>query len=710
MLTQLGIIRELSLVFTGNELFLGLTLAGWMGGTALGAGWLFPRLPARLRTTDNLILAGYALLNSLMLPAALLLCRSTRLWLRVPAGLDLGFGHMLMATVITTLPAAAAGGIWYAGLLAKTNREHDYIRPPGYSAVNRAGYLFGFETLGACLAGVAFTFWLAFYWNPWTISAGIFFVTGLYVLCLQAPYGKKKIWLSLAILMLLFFSNPWARLDRISSAWRQAPGRQLLSDYTARGHVSLYEDQGFYSAYYSGKWIFSFPDPDSAEPPALLPFLISPKHRQIALFNGGPEILNLLLSQHGVEQITIFNEDPQAQSAWQSAFPNSWKNNYFNPRVKCKLGDGRMLLKQDPAVYDIIILATPPPDNLSMNRFYTLEFMRLLRSRLAPDGILEYYLPYSPNRINARESALLGSLWHTLKTVFPHVLLLSGSRLYFLASPQSDLSALTPESLAPRLKQLSIKTSTLTKENLPLLFDSRRMKEMRTILDSTRGLLNTDQRPLATVFQSLFWLSRYTGPAAMGAGILLGILVLVLIRAIIARRIRPDFLILGTAGGAGICLELFVISAFQSSRGDLWQEIGLLFGTFMAGLALGGFAAGKVKSPRLWRWLIVVSLALVCILAYFLVYKTNGNLLVALGILLAGGMGVGGLYGIICLGGDSQKAASAWAADLAGSLGGALLANTLLLPLLGKYAGLAPAGLLILTALLAGKVREKTVQ
>jgi len=344
-----------------------------------------------------------------------------------------------------------------------------------------------------------------------------------------------------------------------------------------------------------------------------------------------------------------------------------------------------------------------------MNRFYTLEFMRLLRSRLAPDGILEYYLPYSPNRINARESALLGSLWHTLKTVFPHVLLLSGSRLYFLASPQSDLSALTPESLAPRLKQLSIKTSTLTKENLPLLFDSRRIKEIRTNLDSTRGLLNTDQRPLATVFQSLFWLSRYTGPAAMGAGILLGILVLVLIRAIIARRIRPDFLILGTAGGAGICLELFVISAFQSSRGDLWQEIGLLFGTFMAGLALGGFAAGKVKSPRLWRWLIVVSLALVCILAYFLVYKTNGNLLFALGILLAGGMGVGGLYGIICLGGDSQKAASAWAADLAGSLGGALLANTLLLPLLGKYAGLAPAGLLILTALLAGKVPEKTV-
>ncbi len=710
MLTQLGIIRELSLVFTGNELFLGLSLAGWMGGTALGAGWLFPRLPVRLRTPDNFILTGYALLNSLMLPVGILLCRSTRLWLGVPVGLDPSFGHMLMATVITTLPAAAAGGLWYAGLLAKTNTEHDFIRPPGYAAVNRAGYLFGFETLGAGLAGLAFTFWLAFYWNPWTISAGIFLATGLYVLGLQVSFGRKKIWLSLAILMLLLLSNPWALLDRISSGWRQAPGRSLLSSYTARGHVSLHEDQGLYSAYYSGKWIFSFPDPDSAEPLALLPFLISPKHRQIALFNGGPEILNLLLSQPGVEQITIFNEDPQAQSAWQRAFPTPWKNNYLDPRVRHKLGDGRMLLKQEPALYDIIILAISPPGNLSTNRFYTLEFMRLLRSRLTPDGILEYHLPYSPNRINARESALLGSLWHTLKTSFPHVLLLSGNQLYFLASPGCDLSALTPEVLAQRLKHLSIKSSTLTTAHLPLLFDARRIKEICTILDSTRGLLNTDQRPLATVFQSLFWLSRYTGPASMGAGILLGILVLVLIRAIMARKIRPDFLILGTAGGAGICLELFVITAFQSSRGNLWKEIGLLFGAFMAGMALGGFAAGKVKSPRHWRRLIAISLASVCILAYFLVFKTDGNLLVALGILLAGGMGVGGLYGIICLGADSQKAASAWAADLAGSLGGAFLANTLLLPLLGKYAGLAPAGLLILTVLLAGKVHEKTAR
>ena len=710
MLTQLGIIRELSLVFTGNELFLGLSLAGWMGGTALGAGWLFPRLPVRLRTPDNFTLAGYALLNSLMLPTAILLCRSTRLWLGVPAGLDLSFGHMLIVTVITTLPAAAAGGLWYAGLLTKTNKERDYIRPPGYTAVNRAGYLFGFETLGACLAGLAFTFWLAFYWNPWTISAGIFFATGLYVLSLQVPLGEKKIWLSLAILMLLLFSNPWAPLDRISSGWRQAPGRQLLSEYTARGHAALYEDQGLFSAYYSGKWVFSFPDPDSSEAPALLPFLISPKHRQIALFGGGPEILQLLLDQPEVEQITIFNEDPQALSAWQAAFPKSWKSLYFDPRVKCQLGDGRMLLKQDPALYDIIILATPPPDNLSMNRFYTLEFMRLLRSRLAPDGILEYYLPYSPNSINTRESALLGSLWHTLKTSFPHVLLMSGNQLYFLASPNSDLSALTPEVLASRLKHLPLKTSALTMEHLPLLFDSRRIKKIRAILDSTRGLINTDQHPLAAGFQSLFWLSRHTGPATMGAGILLSILVIVLIRAIMARRIKPDFLIMGTAGGAGICLELFVITAFQSSRGDLWQEIGLLFGAFMAGLALGGFAAGKVKSPRHWRRLTAISLASVCILAYFLVYKTQGNLLVTLGILLAGGMGVGGLYGIICLGGDSRKAASAWAADLAGSLGGALLANTLLLPLLGKYAGLAPAVLLILTALPAGKALEKTAR
>jgi len=62
-------------------------------------------------------------------------------------------------------------------------------------------------------------------------------------------------------------------------------------------------------------------------------------------------------------------------------------------RVRVHVEDGRQYLQTTAARYDLITGEPPPPHAAGVVSLYTLEYFELLRSRLAPGGIVTYWLP-----------------------------------------------------------------------------------------------------------------------------------------------------------------------------------------------------------------------------------------------------------------------------------------------------------------------------
>jgi predicted membrane-bound spermidine synthase len=64
-----------------------------------------------------------------------------------------------------------------------------------------------------------------------------------------------------------------------------------------------------------------------------------------------------------------------------------------DPRVKVHVEDGRFFLLTTPLRYDLITADPPPPKAAGIASLYSREYFALARSRLAPGGMITYWLP-----------------------------------------------------------------------------------------------------------------------------------------------------------------------------------------------------------------------------------------------------------------------------------------------------------------------------
>jgi spermidine synthase len=154
-------------------------------------------------------------------------------------------------------------------------------------------------------------------------------------------------------------------------------------------------------------------------------------------------------------------------------------------------------------------------------------------------------------------------------------------------------------------------------------------------------------------------------------------------------------LLMAVAGFMGMVLETILILYYQAKHGVLYQDIGILLMSFMAGLALGSMAINKSiarlmnrrKPARWWG----VGLLVGFVLLGFIITTTitlsalsgltqTSLLLAAAGFLVAGIFAYVSLYEI-----QDQKpmVSSLYAADLIGGCLGSLLAGLILIPVAG---------------------------
>jgi spermidine synthase len=202
-------------------------------------------------------------------------------------------------------------------------------------------------------------------------------------------------------------------------------------------------------------------------------------------------------------------------------------------------------------------------------------------------------------------------------------------------------------------------------------------------------------------------------------GIALGIMGFVFIGLTLLRgrndslKRMPYFISIGTTGFSTMLLQIVLILAFQSAYGYVYYKIGLIFASFMLGIAGGSFAAANpaINDARLAKSYFNVQAAL-CAYCLLLpvVFRLNW---VSEGLFLLLPAAAGLLGGLqftmanrICSGGNNRNPAPAiYAVDLIGACAGSLITAAVIIPIKGMDFACISVGFvnLAVLVLLAGR-------
>ena len=669
---QIFLMREFSVHFQGNELTFGFVLASWFLWGGLGS-LVASRIKPAIRILDRIY---YAVI--LLFPISLVILRFSRFATGVLPGELTGIGPALLFSLgISLLSSFPLGGLFV--LNART-----------LGGDVPSVYLF--ESLGAALGGLVVALGLVPFFSNWE---GISLVAAAGAAAVFFTFGRRKHspWFIAALAGLAVFA--FFDLPSQKAWWK--PFDLIRSRDTPYGKLQLIRTGDQISLYSSGLPVFSCPDPAAAEAAVHFAMLQDPKAKNILLVGGGAggglgEVL-----KYERAEVDYVELDPGIIRLAEDALPERERKDLRDERVRVFFDDGRAFLLKSRKTYDAVILNLPEPATAQVNRFYTREFFKLVKSRLSPGGVFSFTVPSSENYIGPDLREFLASLYGTLQTVFPEVGLVPGDLIVFLASTAG--LTLDPKALEERITGLGLE---LTSINAALL--SSRLSPLRTeyLLEKVKerpARINRDLVPVSYYFYSVLWSSQFKGIEAavlrafarlpvdilMGAPLLAFVILLIVLTL---RRKRTDGTLLVSLGAMGfttVVVELAVVIAFQSLYGYVYGKISLLLAAFMAGLAVGSWfgrkrpAAGRAElftAQGGFLLLIILLRAFLggrppeALLFFFLLAlgSLGGRLFVVSNrLLLKKNVNYGLGYGV----------------DLLGSFLGALAASAIIIPLAG---------------------------
>ena len=123
-------------------------------------------------------------------------------------------------------------------------------------------------------------------------------------------------------------------------------------------------------------------------------------------------------------------------------------------RVHIITEDPRFFIKRIHKRYDMIILYTPEPLTALTSRFYTLEFFKDLKLLLDEGGLLILRVPQSSGYISRSLQRLNGSIYNTLKEVFPFTM--ASSEEYGILIAGNSQFEIEPSMLRERFNSRTI--------------------------------------------------------------------------------------------------------------------------------------------------------------------------------------------------------------------------------------------------------------
>lgn len=746
LVAEILLLRELLIVFSGNELSIGIILANWLILEAFGSfflGRIVDRSSHKLETFTLI-----TILFSISLPIALFLTRILKGVIGVSVGESVGLLPIFYSSFAILLPVS----ILHGALFTLSCRIYSIFSGQDAAA---AGWVYVYETAGTMIGGFASTYLFIPYFNAFEIALGLATLNFIVSFLLLAPYWKTGVIQKAALLMVsgltllsgyLLFGSGAHRLHQhsIRAQWKNL---NVVHYQNSRyGNVCVIENQGQYVFFEDGVpgIITPVPDIGAVEEFVHLPLLAHPEPAKILILSGGAGgVINEALKHPSIETIDYAELDPLILALLRR-FPTPLTESELNDgRVQVRHVDGRLLLKTRPDRYDLVFLGIAEPSNLQANRFFTQEFFSLVKTRLKEGGILVLGAPGSLTFQNEGLKHLNSCILHTLRSVFAHVRAIPGDdRNLFLSSDSPGVSAIDKAQIVGRLGERNIAANVIVPWHIEKKLHPGWQDWFARFIEGGSREINYDFKPLGLFYSISYWNALFAPSLGwlfgqferLNLGVILVLFMLLLLLCFLLRS-RTRFLPAGiplsiaATGFSGMLFDLVVIFAFQSIYGYVFSWIGLLVASFMAGATCGALLITTIlaRIQDELKLFIRIELAIACFalglplafLALNAYVSSQGAFVVSLVLFLVISLICGFLTGSqFPLANElylkhspnvSRTAGLLYASDLLGGWFGGIVGAVVLLPVLGLVGTCVTVGLLKLATFAIMTMQPRSV-
>lgn len=593
---QVLLLRELITVFYGNELSLGVIFSSWMFWIAVGSFFL-GRWAGKFKQKLTPFIISQILL-SLALPLEVLAIRLVRPILNIPPGEIVGFSFMFYSSFSLLAPLCIISGFQFTlgcKIYAESKKEAQAV-----------GQVYLLDAVGNMLGGLAFGYLFVYYFSSLETVIYMAILNLLSALTLLLSLGEKKVILKLVIVSLLIFNLYLLTGSHLSNLSKtitnfQWKGFHLVDEATSLyGNLVITKKGDLYSLFENGLLMFTTPVRIVSEELVHFPALEVPHPQQVLIIGDavGGALQEIL--KHKVKRVYYLELDPAVIELSKKYISLSDREALDDKRVKVRHLDGRLFVKRyKEDKFDLVIINLPDPLTAQLNRFYSLEFFKEVKRIISKEGVLSFSITSNENYLSEEMKNFNASIYKTLKVVFPHVLLIPGESLIFIASLSPRFLTYDCKVLSRRLERRGIKTRFVNEYYLPSRFYQERIDFVSSqLMMSKQAKLNYDFHPIS-YYYDLVLFSTYFSSSSQKVfyllskinlkGIIITLSLITLLLIAFKKKTYKSFVPLSilTTGFAGIALEIVLIFSFQVLYGYVYHQIGIIVASFMVGLVVG---------------------------------------------------------------------------------------------------------------------------
>ncbi len=520
VVAQIVLMRELIVVFCGNEISLGLILATWLLWTALGSGVL-GRAVRRVQNSRKLVGALQAAIG-LIFPATLLVVRASKLVFNPMPGEILGPGAMLLTSLAILSPFCSVAGLLFAA------GSRAYACERGGSDDDATGHVYLLEAVGSGVGGLISSLLLIRYLGVFEIAsvlALLNFVSATILMTRGRWLRRAALGMFLGAFLFLVFPLLDHQLETVSLGWLWRGFRVVETRNSIYGNLAVVQTEASRSLFENGLMVSTLPDVAAAEESVHFALLQQSAPSSLLMIGGGLNGSIAQALQHStIRRLDYVDLDPAIPDLARAWFREAWAPAGSDPRVRTHSIDGRLFLKTTFETFDVIIVNLPDPQTAQLNRFYTSEFFREAAARLTSMGVLSFELRGAEDYISSDLADFLRCIHKTLREVFPEVTFIPGDPVHFFASKHAGVLARSPAELLARLRERRLRTSYVREYYIPFRMAPDRMMDLDLALWPRADTpVNRDFVPIAYAFDVSLWSKRFNTSYRRAFGAIAGV-------------------------------------------------------------------------------------------------------------------------------------------------------------------------------------------
>ncbi len=577
LIGQTILLRELLIEVRGNEIVFAIYLSLWLFLVALGS--LFARFFLNIKTI-KILSRFFFLFLSIIIPLQFLSIRFLIEKLVVISGEMINIPNLFFLALLVLAPGCILIGFLFPILCKLIESEKQPIHK---------GYIL--ECIGIIVGGISFAILILFL-PHFTI---LIILSGFNVLLLLT-LSKKKLYFLPLILFIIFI--PFTNRFFIDCYEKKYAPQELISTKDSKyGRLDITKSKEQKNYYWNGEIFANTSHEMYAQQMINFVMLQHPEPRKILLIGG---LLNGFIEE-------IENYETVEKIDYLELEKNILKEAKAYPKTNFITTDAIYFLKKHNYKYDLIFVDLPDPSSLNLNRFYTLDFFELLKTRTISDSsVVAITLTSGTNFMTPEITQLNATIYATFSAVFKKVVLIPSIKNIFIGSSGDYISN--------NVQELIIRLN-FSKPwfNEIVIFEKCNRLRVSQILNSIQTRepkINQITNPEAFLYTIMLWTRILGIPAETTTSFIqsneiiafLITFIIIMIFSIIASKLsgshllKTDFNIFSISL-VNFVMQLVLLNLFQMHFGYVYLVIFLFITIFMSGLTLGFMVGRKTKIP-----------------------------------------------------------------------------------------------------------------